>query len=102
MQGSGFLGVVTRDDILKTLATEVTDLYVAGIMRRDVLTVQASQGLDDVRRLMGEKGERIVAVNSGEQFLGLVSAEDIGEALVVSSFVQLRDRRRATAEAEAD
>ena len=101
MQGSGFLGVVTRDDILKTLATEVTDLYVAGIMRRDVLTVQASQGLDDVRRLMGEKGERIVAVNSGEAFLGLVSSEDIGEALLVSTFVQLRDRRRAAAEAEA-
>ena len=101
MQGSGFLGVVTRDDILKTLATEVTDLYVAGIMRRDVLTVQATQGLDDVRRLMGEKGERIVAVNSGEAFLGLVSSEDIGEALLVSTFVQLRDRRRAAAEAEA-
>ncbi len=101
MQGGGFLGVVTRDAVLKTLATEVIDLYVAGIMRRDVLTVQASEGLDDVRRLMGEKGERIVAVNDGESFLGLVSAEDIAEALVVSSFVLLRDRRRATAEAEA-
>ncbi|MBK8594130.1 MAG: site-2 protease family protein [Holophagales bacterium] len=102
MQGSGFLGVVTRDDILKTLATEVTDLYVAGIMRRDVLTVQATQGLDDVRRMMGEKGERIAAVVQDEAFLGLVSAEDISEALVVSTFVQLRDRRRAAAEAAAD
>ncbi len=101
MQGSLFLGVVTRDDVLKALATEVTDHYVAGIMKRDVLTVQASLGLDEVRRLMGEKGERIVAVAEGEAFLGLVSAEDIAEALVVSSFVQLRDRRRAEAETEA-
>jgi CBS domain-containing protein len=101
LQGSGFLGVITRDDILKTLANEVTDLYVAGIMKREVLSVQASQGLDEVRRLLGEKGERIAAVMDGETFLGLVSAEDIGEALVVSSFVQLRDRRRAAAEAEA-
>jgi Zn-dependent protease/predicted transcriptional regulator len=100
LQGSGFLGVITRDDILKTLANEVTDLYVAGIMKREVLSVQASQGLDEVRRLLGEKGERIAAVMDGETFLGLVSAEDIGEALVVSSFVQLRDRRRAAAEAE--
>lgn len=53
------------------------------------------------RRLMGEKGERIAAVNDGDAFLGLVSVEDIGEALVVSSFVQLRDKRRAAAEAEA-
>ena len=73
---------------------------MAGVMKREVLTVDASQGLDDVRRLMGEKGERIVAVNRGEDFLGLVSAEDIAEALVVSSFVQLRDQRRAAAEAE--
>mgnify|MGYP001070380470 FL=1 len=100
VQGGHLLGVVTRDEVLKTLASEVTDLYVAGVMKREVLTVDASQGLDDVRRLMGEKGERIVAVNRGEDFLGLVSAEDIAEALVVSSFVQLRDRRRAAAEAE--
>jgi CBS domain-containing protein len=71
-------------------------------MRRDVLTVQATQGLDDVRRMMGEKGERIAAVVQDEAFLGLVSAEDISEALVVSTFVQLRDRRRAAAEAAAD
>jgi Zn-dependent protease/predicted transcriptional regulator len=101
VQGKTFLGVVTRDDVLKALATETNDLYVAGIMRREVLTVDARQGLDEVRRLMGEKGERIAAVNDGETFLGLVSVEDIGEALVVSSFVQLRDKRRAAAEAEA-
>ena len=101
VQGKTFLGVVTRDDVLRALATETNDLYVAGIMRREVLTVDARQGLDEVRRLMGEKGERIAAVNDGETFLGLVSVEDIGEALVVSSFVQLRDKRRAAAEAEA-
>lgn len=101
VQGRSFLGVVTRDDVLKALATETNDLYVAGIMKRDVLTVDARQGLDEVRRLMGDKGERIAAVNDGETFLGLVSVEDIGEALVVSSFVQLRDKRRAAAEAEA-
>ncbi|HQN08195.1 MAG TPA: site-2 protease family protein, partial [Thermoanaerobaculia bacterium] len=95
VQGKTFLGVVTRDDVLKALATETNDLYVAGIMKREVLTVDARQGLDEVRRLMGEKGERIAAVNDDETFLGLVSVEDIGEALVVSSFVQLRDKRRA-------
>ena len=100
VQGGRLLGIVTRDEVLKTLATEVVDLYVAGIMRREFLSVDASQGLDEVRLLLGEKGERIAAVNQGEEFLGLVSAEDIGEALVVSTFVQLRERRRAAAEVE--
>lgn len=99
VQGGRLLGVVTRDEVLKNLATEVVDLYVAGIMRREVLLVEATQGLDEVRRLMGEQGERIAAVRDGEAFLGLVSAEDIAEALVVSTFIQLRDRRRAAVEA---
>lgn len=100
LQGRSFLGVVTRDELLKTLATETADLYVAGVMRREVLAVEASQGLDEVRRLLGEKGERIAAVKQGDEFLGLISTEDIAEALVVSSFVQMRDRRRAAVEAE--
>jgi CBS domain-containing protein len=77
------------------------DLYVAGVMKREVLTVDASLGLNDVRRLMGEQGEGIVAVRSGDASLGLVSAEDIAEALVVSSFVQLPDKRRVASEVEA-
>ncbi len=98
VQGTKLLGVVTRDDVLKTLATNLDDLYVAGVMKREVLAVDANQGLDDVRRQLGEKGERVAAVYEGERYLGLVSQEDIAEALLVSSFVQLRDKRRLAAE----
>ena len=55
-----------------------------------VWSIAAAGWPDEVRRLMGERGERIAAVNDGDAFLGLVSAEDIAEALVVSSFVQLQ------------
>jgi len=95
VQGGRLLGVVTRDSILKALASETGDVYVAGIMDREPVRVDASETLDGVRRSLMEKGARLAAVFDGETFLGLVSVEDIGEALLVASFQAAHDRRRA-------
>jgi len=99
LQGSRLLGVVTRDDVLKTLASETQDVYVAGIMQREVLAVDGKQSLDEVRNMMQEKGTRIAAVYEGESFLGLISQEDMAEALVVSAFSKNQETRRRTQEA---
>ena len=37
MQGSKLLGIVTRDDVLRTLAGGTQDVHVSGIMQRDVV-----------------------------------------------------------------
>ena len=43
-----------------------------------------------------EEGARLVAVYAGERYLGLVSREDLSEALSVLLFMRRRsDRRRA-------
>lgn len=88
LQGSALLGVVTRQDVLTTLATQPQDLYVAGVMNREVTHVDAGESLDGVRRTMGEREVRVVAVYDGERYLGLVSAEDLGEALLVATFMK--------------
>lgn len=98
MQGSALLGVVTRDDILKNLATELGDAWVTGIMKRDVLKVDAGLTLEEVREQLAESTQRVAAVFRGETYLGLVSAEDIAEALLVVSFRAAHDARRAAAE----
>jgi Zn-dependent protease/predicted transcriptional regulator len=98
MQGSALLGVVTRDDILKSLATELGDAWVTGIMKRDVLKVDAGLTLEEVREKLAESAGRVAAVYRGETYLGLVSAEDIAEALLVVSFRSAHDARRAAAE----
>ena len=77
MQGTKLLGVVSRDDILRSLATELSDGYVTGIMHRDVLTVDAGLTLEEVREMMATSGQRLAAVSRGEVFLGLVSREGI-------------------------
>ena len=100
LQGTQLLGVVTRQDVLKALATDERDQYVAGIMDRAVIRVQASEPLDAVRKTMLEKGVRIVAVFDGESYLGLVSLEDLSEALLVVTFVERQSAlRRAAADA---
>lgn len=96
MQGSHPIGIITRDDVLRALASDARDLYVTGIMQRDIVRVPATTTLDEVRQLMNERATRVVAVYEGETYLGLVSIEDISEAYAVLAFLQRQqDVRRA-------
>ena len=100
-QGDRLLGIVNRENVLQALNTESDDLYVTQIMQRDFVRVNADQSLDEVRAIMSEKGARTVAVYDNDQFLGLVSLEDIAEAFTVLSFVQRFEQRRTAASSQA-
>ncbi len=63
-------------------------------MRRDVVSVDAGSTLDDVRRVMGEQGARLVAVHDGATYLGLVGIEDLAEAYAVLQAVERYRARR--------
>jgi len=86
--GKKLLGIVTRDDVMQALATQPHDLYVSEVMRREVLKLDANLTLDDARDQMSEQGVRVAAVYDGENFLGLISMEDIQEAFSVLMFNQ--------------
>lgn len=93
MQGNNPIGIVTREDVLRSLDTTSQDVYVTGIMQREIVKVDASATLDAVRELMAEKNVRVVAVYDGLAYLGLVSLEDIAEAFAVLTFVQRQQNR---------
>lgn len=97
MQGTKLLGVVSRDDILRSLATELSDSYVTGIMHRDVLMVDAGLTLEEVREQMGATSQRLAAVYRGDAYLGLVSREDLAEALLVIGFSKAHEARQKAA-----
>jgi Zn-dependent protease/CBS domain-containing protein len=99
LQGTQLLGIVTRQDVLKSLATESDDVYVAGMMNREPLKVDAALPLDEVRTRMAGKGVRVAAVYRGETYLGLVSQEDIAEAFLIVTFAKAQEARRAAAAA---
>lgn len=88
MHGSDPIGIVTRDDVLQSLATTTQDAYVTMIMRRDIVRVDADTSLDEVRQTMSEKNQRVAAVYKDAIYLGLVSIEDIAEAFAVIAFQQ--------------
>ncbi|WP_437817858.1 site-2 protease family protein [Sorangium sp. So ce1078] len=81
------IGALRRADVVRALAEGAGSAYVAGIMRRDVARVSADRSLDEVVRLMSEKSTPVVAVYDGERYLGLISQEDIAEALTLLQFL---------------
>jgi len=92
--GDRLLGVVTREDVLKALAARPDDPYVTEVMRREVAAVDSEASLEQVQEEMSSRGERLIAVFSGDRYLGLVSREDLSEALSVLMFVA-RQRKLA-------
>lgn len=95
MQGNEIIGIVTRRDVFNALSSNARDMYVTEIMRRNFLTVQADTSLDEVYALMTERGERIVAVFNGSDYLGLVSLEDLNEAFAVLAFLDKQQQLKA-------
>ncbi|MGK3964817.1 site-2 protease family protein [Sorangium sp. So ce118] len=81
------IGVLTRADVIRALAEGAGSAYVAGLMRRDVVRASADRSLDEVARLMSEKSTPVVAVYDGERYLGLISHEDVAEALTLLQFL---------------
>src|SRR5262249_55223836 len=94
LNGRELAGVVTRQDVLKTLASDTRDVYVAGVMSRDVLRVDVNDSVESVREAMREKETRLAAVHEGDGFLGLVSLEDINEALLMTTFLRRQEEAR--------
>ena len=78
------VGIFTERDVL-TLAGDGTDLdavRVGDVMTREPVTVDASVGVLDAARLMGERRIRHLPVVQGEHLLGMVGIRDVLGSLV--------------------
>jgi Zn-dependent protease/CBS domain-containing protein len=93
VHGGQLLGVVTRDAVLGALANDPADAYVAGLMDRNFLRLDARQSLADAQEIMAEKGRTVAAVFAADRYLGLVSLHDLREALQIAAFLRLHEQR---------
>lgn len=78
------VGIFTERDVL-ALSGDGTDLdavRVGDVMTRDPVTVDASVGVLDAARLMGERRIRHLPVVEGEHLLGMVGIRDVLGSLV--------------------
>jgi Zn-dependent protease/CBS domain-containing protein len=93
VHGGQLLGVVTRNAVLRALASDPIDAYVAGLMDRNYLRIDAGQSLAEAQEMMAEQGRTVAAVFAGDRYLGLVNLDDLREALQIAAFLRLHDER---------
>jgi Zn-dependent protease/predicted transcriptional regulator len=85
MHGELVVGLLGRNLLLKALATEGQDAYVAGVMDRDYLSIEPGTDLAEVLPLMAQSG-RCALVMDGEKLLGLLTTENLSEFLLLRRF----------------
>jgi Zn-dependent protease len=82
--GNQVLGLLTRNDLLRGLASQGAEAYVAGSMNRNFLRVSPESDLAEAVPLLGE--ETSVLVMEDEQLLGLLTRENVAEYLMLRRF----------------
>ncbi len=85
VHGDQVVGLLSRTLLLKALATEGQDAYVAGVMDRDFLAIEPGMDLAEVLPLMAQAG-RCALVMDGEKLLGLLTTENLSEFLLLRRF----------------
>ncbi|MCU0486725.1 MAG: site-2 protease family protein, partial [Anaerolineales bacterium] len=84
VDGDTVVGVVTRSDILAALS-EKKSTTVAEIMRRDIQLAEANEMLEPAFTRLQTCGCRTMPVLHGNQLVGLLTSENIGEFLMIQA-----------------
>ena len=85
MHGDQVVGLLGRNLLLKALAAEGPDAYVAGVMDRDFLQIEPTLDLAEVLPMMAQAG-RCALVVDGTQLLGLLTTDNLSEVLLLRRF----------------
>jgi len=93
LHGGELLGVVTRNVVLRALAEDPSDPYVAGLMDRNYLRLDSRQSLAEAQELMAEQSRSVAAVFAGDRYLGLINLDDLREALQIAACLKLHEER---------
>jgi stage IV sporulation protein FB len=88
--GSQVTGVLTRTALLRAMASEGPDAYVAGAMDRDFARLTPDMDLADAVPLLA--GKNVALVFEGERLAGLLTAENLSEFLVLREIRHARER----------
>ncbi|MGE3704651.1 MAG: site-2 protease family protein [Vicinamibacterales bacterium] len=87
LRGRELVGVVVRDDVLRAAAERRGDLAVGRFMS-DCPRVDASLSLAEVRSRLDDARATVAAVFDGDEFVGLVSRDDLREAELILSLTR--------------
>jgi Zn-dependent protease/CBS domain-containing protein len=82
--GEQVLGLLGRNAMLRGMAQEGPDSYIAGYMEREFPSVSPDKDLADVLPLMAHAGACVLVMEEG-RLLGLLSSENLSQFLLLRS-----------------
>jgi Zn-dependent protease/CBS domain-containing protein len=83
--GDHVLGILTREDLMKALATHGSGLHVRDAMRREFQIADTHDMLDKALRLLGTAKVRTIPVEHDGRLVGLLNLENVGEFMMIQS-----------------
>jgi IMP dehydrogenase len=90
LEGSAVVGLLARDDVLRTIAHGGMDQRVDEVMRRDCLEVRDDEMLSEVLRRMREHQCSALAVVRHGRLVGLLTLENVGKLMLIHAAVSRR------------
>jgi Zn-dependent protease/CBS domain-containing protein len=83
--GGHVVGLLGRTALLRAMATDGPDAYVAGVMDRNYGTIEPDTDLAEILPLMAHAGS-CALVMEGDRLLGLLTSENLSEFLLLRRF----------------
>lgn len=82
VNGSQVAGLLSRNLLMRCIASEGPDAYVAGVMDREFLQLEPEMDLAEVLPLMAQAGQ-CALVMDGEKLMGLLTTDNLSEFLLL-------------------
>ena len=100
--GTHLLGVLTREDLMRSLAGGGTGKLVRDAMRRNLETVDSHDMLEQAVQVLHRCGCRSLPVQHNGELVGMLALENVGEFMMIRSAMRraLHDKGAATAQPE--
>jgi stage IV sporulation protein FB len=91
MAGGAVAGLLTRQAMLRSMAADGPDAYVAGAMDRDFLRVAPGARLSEVVQLIAGRQSSCALVFDEDRLVGMLTAENVSEFLILREIRQARE-----------
>jgi len=91
--GGKVVGLLSRQNLFKALAEQSDDAPVRNFLQTDLGTVEDTDMLDTTFRRMQERGCPTLPVVHDGQYVGLITLENVGELMMISSALEQRKAR---------
>jgi CBS domain-containing protein len=85
MNGDQVIGVLDRKRLLRALAQEGPEAYVAGAMDRDFIALEPETDMAEALPVLARAG-RCALVMDGAQLVGMMTTENLSEFLLLRRF----------------